>query len=151
MLKFCLVSSHCTSLHNKGIYIYISIETYLGVIVRLFYSLFGVRWSLAKVFPGLQTIRRDLLRPFCTLLGTFLGLPGFVFALVFNPIAQVSFNNVRRPLEFSSAPPTPSRYNIRNLVLQLHVPVTSDVSVFGSLDPSEFITIIIYIYSLHHA
>ena len=72
------------------IYIHISIETYLGVIVRLFYSLFGVRWPLAKVFPELQTIRKDFLRPVCTLLGTFLGLPGFLFALVFIPVAQVS-------------------------------------------------------------
>jgi len=53
-------------------YIYTSIETYLGVIVRLVYSLFSIRWPLAKVFPGLQTIRRDFVRPVCTLLGTFL-------------------------------------------------------------------------------
>ena len=104
-----------------------SIETYLGVIVRLVYSLFSIRWPLAKVFPGLQTIRRDFLGPVCTLLGTFLGLPGFFFALVFIPVAQFSSqDNFRQPLEASSATPIPLRYNLTNLALQLHAPVNSD-------------------------
>ena len=96
--------------------------------MRLVYSLFSIRWPLAKVFPGLQTVRRDFLRPVCTLLGTFLGLPGFLFALVFIPVAQVSSqDNFRQPLEASSAPPTPLRYNIRNLALQLHA-----IYIYGS-------------------
>ena len=86
----------------------------------------SICWPLAKVFPGLQIIRRDFLRPFCTILGTFLGLRGFPFALVFNLIAQLSQDNFWQPQEASSAPPTPSRYNLRNLALQLHAPVNSD-------------------------
>merc|ERR1711966_15473 len=107
----------------------------------------------ANVFPGLQTIRRDFLRPACTLLGTFLALPGFFFALVFIPVAQVSSqDNFRQPLEASSAPPTPLRYNLRNLALQLHAPVNSDFLFISLLEPFEFIAIkmltLIYIYIL---
>ena len=118
----------------------ISIETYLGVIVRLFYSLFV--YSLAtrqSFYPGLQTIRKDLLRPVCTLLGTFLGFLGVFFVLVFSPVAQVSpHDNFRQLLEASSAPPTPLRYNLRNLALQLHAPVNSDFLFISLLEPSEF-------------
>ena len=109
-------------------YICIYIKTYLGVIVRLFYSLFFYLLATRQSFyPGLQTIRKDFLRPVCILLGTFLGFSGFFFVLVFSPVAQVSpHDNFRQLLEASSAPPTPLRYNLRNLTLQLHAPVNSD-------------------------
>ena len=119
--------------------------------MRLVYSLFSIRWPLAKVFPGLQTIRKDFLRPVCTLLGIFLGLLGFLFVLVFIPVAQVSpHDNFRQLLEASSAPPTPLRYNLRNLALQLHAPVNSDFLFISLLEPSEFIAIKILTLSAKH-
>ena len=80
-----------------------------------------------------------------------MGLPRLFFlVLLFSPVVQVSQANFRQPQEASSAPPTPFRYNLRNLALQLHAPVISDFLFISLLDSFEFAAQKIFTLSAKH-
>ena len=58
--------------------------------------------------------------------------------LLCSPAVQTPQANFRLPQEVLSTLPTPFKYNLRNLVLQLHTPVISEILFVILLYSSEF-------------
>ena len=92
------------------------------------------------------------LGPACTLFGYILFWVNRVsfwyqFLIPSRKFHKTIFGNHGKPRQ---PPPTPFRYKLRNLALQLHAPVNSDFLFINLLDPSECIAIKIFTVSGKH-